>query len=143
MNGLIHFLNSVGGIIGGVGILVAIIFGALYGGKKAEKDKDNNTINTYEKNDVAQSKLLATRDRELAESQASLKSTEDMYKLIQTKADVLEKQVTQAPSIAELIIKIGDQHNEMMKQMSLMTNELGAIAKNLPKASIIKVNEDK
>lgn len=137
---IVETLNNIGGIIGAVGIIVAIIFGALYGGKKAEKDKDVNTISTYEKNADALEKLLETRDKELHDLRILHESNLERIKLAESKAEVLEKQVTQAPSINKLIIQQSTQHKQMMTQMVKMTQELGNIAKSMPKTSIINVD---
>lgn len=136
----LKFLNTIGGILGAIGLIVAVIFGALYGGKRAEKDKDNNTISTYEKNEEAQAKLLATRERQIAELQAAHDANLKRIELAESKATVLEKQVTQAPSINKLIMQLGKQHKEMMTQMGKLAGELGNIAKALPQTSGIKVD---
>lgn len=140
---IIETFKSIGGLLGTLSVVVTIIFGALYFGKRAEKDKDNNTITTYKENDEAKTQLLATRDRQIAELKAAHEANLKRIELAESKAEVLEKQVTQAPSINKLALQIGKQHNDMMKQMGAMTQELGNIAKALPKTSVIKVDGEK
>lgn len=133
-------VNSLGGLIGAFGFVVAAVFGTLYGLKRAEKDKDNNTISVYKTNSEALQKLLDTREQELKE--ATVKHDENLKRieLLEQKANILENQVTQAPSIEKLINELSKQstardkqHKEQMEAMQKMTSELGNIAKNIIK----------
>lgn len=136
----LDFVNSIGGVLAAIFLVISVIVGAKYLGGKAEKDKDKNTINTYKENAEAVSQLLETRNKEIGELKLLHEENLKRIQLAESKADVLEKQVTQAPSINKLAVQIGNQHTEMMKQMGAMTQELGNIAKALPSASIIKVD---
>lgn len=141
---VVQTINSLGGIIGPIGFFTAVVFGTLYGRKKAEKEQDNGTIDAYEKNNVAIKKLLETRELEMKEqrenyeqklSEAKILHEENQKRIetLEQKSNILENQVTQAPSITKLALQIGSQHNDMMTKMTNMTEELGNIAKAMQK----------
>jgi len=102
-----------------VSVLVAIIFGSLFGRSKG-------TIDSLEKSNAAYKELADARD---LQHEAGLKRIQ----LLESKANILENQVTQAPAIIELAQQISAQHQEMIKGMGAMTKELGNIAKSISK----------
>lgn len=126
--------NSLGGIVGALGIVVAAVFGTLYGLKRAEKDKDNSTISTYKEYGDSRDKLLLAKNEELNEARLKHVENQKWIELLEQKANILENQVTQAPSINKLISQLSSQHKEQMDAMQKMTQELGNIAKNIIKS---------
>lgn len=110
-------LQHIGGILTIVATLVAIIFGSLYGRTKG-------TIESLEKSNDAYKELADARDKQHKENQKRIS-------LLESKANILENQVTQAPAIIDLAKQISAQHQEMIKGMSDMTKELGNIAKSI------------
>lgn len=135
-----NLINTVGGGLGLLSLVTAAVFIALNRKQKAEKDADDSTINTYRSNTESLNALLQTRNAEIQELKALHQANEERIKSAETKANILEKQVTQAPSINKLIMQMGKQHQEIMSQMAAMTGELGNIAKALPKTSIINLD---
>lgn len=112
-------LQHISGVITIVTTLVAIIFGSLYGRTKG-------TIDSLEKSNDAYKELAEARDKQHIQNQKRIE-------LLESKANILENQVTQAPAITDLANQIGKQHKEMINSMSKMTQELGNIAKNIVK----------
>lgn len=131
-----ELVNTIGGALGILSLITAAVFIFLNRKQSAEKDADASTISSYKSNATALNQLLQTRNAEISELRAKHESNLERIRLAESKADILEKQVTQAPSINKLIIQMGKQHTEIMQQMAAMTGELGNIAKGMPKAQI-------
>ena len=119
-------INGLQGAIGAVGFLTAVVFGALYGRNKDELERKDRTIKSYSDANSGLEELLRTRNLQHEENQKRIIALEQ-------KANILENQVTQAPSITKLAVQMGNQHKEMMTQLGSLTKELGNIAKNIVK----------
>lgn len=117
-----EWVKDLQGIIGAIGFLVAVVFGALYGRNKAELDRKDRTIKSYADANAGLEEVIKTRDLQHDENQKRIL-------VLEQKANILENQVTQAPSINKLALQMGTQHKEMMTQLSKLTKELGGIAK--------------
>lgn len=116
--------NNIYQIFTVVSVLVAIIFGSLFGRSKG-------TIDSLEKSNSAYKELADARDMQHAEDQKRIL-------LLESKANILENQVTQAPNINKLIVTQGKQHAEMMSELSKIAQALGEVAKSIVKKEVKK-----
>lgn len=103
-------------------VIATVALGALNIRNKYEKDKDSETLNTLKESNSA----FATR-REA--DKIIIEARDAEIRVLNSKAEVLEKHVTQAPQINELTIQLATQHKEILVQFSRMTRELGNVAK--------------
>lgn len=102
-------------IFGIVATLAAVVLGFL-------SAKNKITIISLEESNKAYAALHET-------DKLQLESYKQQLDLSIQKSEVLENQVTQAPSISKLALQLGTQHKEMMTAMNGMTQELGNVAK--------------
>lgn len=104
-------------VFGGVASLAAVVLGFLSAKQK---------VTLVAAEDSATTLRGLNGDQKLM-----IESQKEQISLLQQKSTILEKHVTQAPSINELAVQLATQHKEMMTAMAAMTESNNRTAKEM------------
>lgn len=116
-----------------VATLAAIVLGFLSAKQKVtvvSLEESNKAYQTLRETDL----LMAEAKKKEFDTIIEARNTE--IGLLKQKSQVLEEQVTQAPSINELAVQLATQHKEMLTALGNMTKELGNVARAVSKETI-------
>lgn len=131
---ILDSISDIGALIGAVGVIVAIIFGALGARNKA-------TVSELKESNAAKDELLATVKLQLDNAKSVIIEKDKALEISEQKARVLEDQVTQAPSINRLAMDISTQHKQTTGALTKLAGAQGKTATELGK--LTKVLSDK